>query len=136
MDHLACQLRFVVSPCIQMKLVLIDIIGNPEINTSGYGWQIFNAILGWNNTGTYGSVLAYIFYWLAVTVALVYLRFKETRGQGIKAFAHLGRKTKEKRAIGIEEKSSTPRESLSTGKKSVDSPVVEEISEIEVPEVK
>jgi hypothetical protein len=28
--------------------------------------QLFNAIFGWNNTATLGSVLIYVFYWLAV----------------------------------------------------------------------
>lgn len=58
-----------------------DLAGNPDLNTSGYGWQIFNAVLGWNNTGTYGSTLSYIFYWLAVTMALIFMRLRETRGE-------------------------------------------------------
>ena len=62
---------------------------------NGQGWSIFNAILGWTNnaTGTLsletrqgillifdllvGTVLAYVFYWLAVIVALVYTKYKE-----------------------------------------------------------
>ncbi|KAI6021057.1 iron permease FTR1 [Pisolithus marmoratus] len=43
------------------------------------GWQIFNAVLGWQNSATLGSVLSYVFYWLAVIAALVYLKFKEGR---------------------------------------------------------
>ena len=53
--------------------------GNPEIKTEGYGWQIFNAVLGWNNTGTYGTTIGYCLYWVAVTLAIVYLRVKERR---------------------------------------------------------
>lgn len=41
--------------------------------------QIFNAILGWNNTATLGSVLSYVFYWIAIMVVLVYLKWKEGR---------------------------------------------------------
>jgi high-affinity iron transporter len=41
--------------------------------------QLFNAIFGWNNTATLGSVLIYVFYWLAVAAALVYLKWKEGR---------------------------------------------------------
>ncbi|EGO03468.1 hypothetical protein SERLA73DRAFT_174969 [Serpula lacrymans var. lacrymans S7.3] len=43
------------------------------------GWSIFNAILGWQNTATLGSVLSYVFYWLAVAATLSYMKFKEGR---------------------------------------------------------
>ncbi|KAL4068588.1 iron permease FTR1/Fip1/EfeU [Scleroderma yunnanense] len=43
------------------------------------GWQIFNGVLGWQNSATLGSVLAYVFYWLAVIVTLICLKFKEGR---------------------------------------------------------
>ncbi|OMP84329.1 Plasma membrane iron permease [Diplodia seriata] len=49
---------------------------NPELNGGG-GWGIFNAILGWQNSATYGSVLSYNLYWLVVIVAFVYMRYKE-----------------------------------------------------------
>jgi len=52
---------------------------NPENNSNGQGWSIFNAIFGWTNNATVGSVLAYVFYWLAVIVVLVYIKFKEGR---------------------------------------------------------
>ena len=32
----------------------------------GGGWGIFNAILGWTNSATYGSVISYNVYWIAV----------------------------------------------------------------------
>ena len=68
---------------------------DPNGRFADQGWTIFNAILGWTNnaTGTsqciwssqkklinwceVGSVLAYAFYWIAVVVALVYMKFKE-----------------------------------------------------------
>jgi high-affinity iron transporter len=49
---------------------------NPETDLS---WGIFNAILGWTNSATQGSVLSYVFYWLMVIVALVRMKFKEGR---------------------------------------------------------
>ncbi|KAG1808206.1 iron permease FTR1 [Suillus subaureus] len=49
---------------------------NPETDLS---WGIFNAILGWTNSATQGSVLSYVFYWLMVVVALVRMKFKEGR---------------------------------------------------------
>nr|ODN96639.1 high-affinity iron permease CaFTR1 [Cryptococcus depauperatus CBS 7855] len=55
--------------------------GNPEAGspTTNGGWQIFNAILGWNNTATLGSILSYVFYWILVAATLVVLKWKEGR---------------------------------------------------------
>lgn len=52
---------------------------NPENNFDNSGWSIFAAIFGWTNSATYGSVLSYVFYWIAVMAVLVYLKFKEGR---------------------------------------------------------
>lgn len=52
---------------------------NAEINGGG-GWGIFNAVLGWENSATYGSVISYNLYWLAVIIGFLALRFKETHG--------------------------------------------------------
>ncbi|KAL0241843.1 hypothetical protein I308_106015 [Cryptococcus tetragattii IND107] len=55
--------------------------GNPEPGsaTTNGGWQIFNAIFGWNNTATLGTILSYVFYWILVAATLVYLKWKEGR---------------------------------------------------------
>ncbi|PFH50517.1 hypothetical protein AMATHDRAFT_60938 [Amanita thiersii Skay4041] len=50
-----------------------------ESKFSGQGWTIFSAIFGWNNSGSIGTILAYVFYWLAVITSLVYMKFKEGR---------------------------------------------------------
>jgi high-affinity iron transporter len=34
---------------------------------------------GWTNNATIGTILGYVFYWLTVTVALVYMKWKEGR---------------------------------------------------------
>lgn len=47
---------------------------NPETEQA---WGIFNAVLGWTNTATLGSVLSYVFYWLLVIAVLVRMKFKE-----------------------------------------------------------
>ncbi|KAI9690253.1 MAG: hypothetical protein M1822_009214 [Bathelium mastoideum] len=52
---------------------------NAELNGGG-GWGIFNAILGWQNSATYGSVLSYNLYWIAVIIAFVVMRFNEKNG--------------------------------------------------------
>ncbi|KAF8838948.1 iron permease FTR1 [Paxillus ammoniavirescens] len=48
-------------------------------SSSTGSWSLFNAVFGWQNSATLGSVLSYVFYWLAVIVVLVYLKFKEGR---------------------------------------------------------
>jgi high-affinity iron transporter len=53
--------------------------GNPELNGGG-GWGIFNAILGWQNSATYGSVISYNLYWVAVISGFLAMRYKEVGG--------------------------------------------------------
>lgn len=47
----------------------------------GGGWGIFNALLGWQNSATYGSVIAYNLYWICVIAMFIVMRFKEKRGR-------------------------------------------------------
>ncbi|KAI9695424.1 MAG: hypothetical protein M1820_008609 [Bogoriella megaspora] len=53
--------------------------GNPELNGGG-GWGIFNALLGWENSATYGSVISYNLYWIVVIIGFVSLRYNEKHG--------------------------------------------------------
>jgi high-affinity iron transporter len=53
--------------------------GNPELNGGG-GWGIFNAIFGWTNSATYGSVISYNLYWIVVIAMFFVMRFQEVRG--------------------------------------------------------
>jgi len=64
-------------------------------DASNGSWSIFNALFGWQNSATrkarpapspwftsliaplVGSVLSYVFYWLAVIAVLVYYKFQE-----------------------------------------------------------
>jgi high-affinity iron transporter len=34
------------------------------------GWMLLNAIVGWNNTATYGSVISYNLYWVFIVIML------------------------------------------------------------------
>lgn len=52
---------------------------NPEIGEGG-GWGIFNALFGWTNTATYGSVISYNLYWIVVIIFFLVLRYKEQHG--------------------------------------------------------
>ncbi|KAI0202664.1 iron permease FTR1/Fip1/EfeU [Astrocystis sublimbata] len=52
---------------------------SPELNGGG-GWGIFNAILGWTNSATYGSVIGYNVYWIAIVTALGVMRYRELKG--------------------------------------------------------
>lgn len=53
---------------------------NPELNGGG-GWGIFNSILGWTNSATYGSVISYNLYWLVVILVFLSMRFYEKNGR-------------------------------------------------------
>ncbi|KAL8868398.1 MAG: hypothetical protein Q9174_005020 [Haloplaca sp. 1 TL-2023] len=52
---------------------------NPYINGGG-GWGIFNAILGWQNSATYGSVISYNLFWLTVIIAFLAMGFNDKNG--------------------------------------------------------
>ncbi|KAF8156787.1 Ftr1 protein [Crassisporium funariophilum] len=52
---------------------------NPDSKLDGQGWSIFNAIFGWTNNATIGTILSYVFYWLAVIVVLIYMKHTEGR---------------------------------------------------------
>lgn len=53
---------------------------SPSLNGGG-GWGVFNSIFGWQNSATYGSVLSYNLYWLAVIVVFVAMRYREKNGR-------------------------------------------------------
>ncbi|KAG2358283.1 iron permease FTR1 [Suillus spraguei] len=81
---------------------------NPETDLS---WSIFNAVLGWTNSATQGSVLSYVFYWIMVIVALVHMKFKEGRTKLLWLESAAGTRRRlaaerraEEAAIGIDEK--------------------------------
>lgn len=50
---------------------------NPETDN---GWDVFNALLGWQNSATYGSVISYNIYWLALIVILALMLYQEKTG--------------------------------------------------------
>ncbi|KAK3320743.1 putative iron transferase [Cercophora scortea] len=53
---------------------------SPYVN-GGNGWGFFNAIFGWTNAATYGSVISYNVYWLFVISSLLVIRFREVKGR-------------------------------------------------------
>ncbi|QLG71104.1 hypothetical protein HG535_0B01420 [Zygotorulaspora mrakii] len=50
---------------------------NPELDN---GWDIFNALLGWQNTGYLSSMLCYNIYWLVLMIVLGLMMFEEKKG--------------------------------------------------------
>lgn len=53
---------------------------SPGSNGDG-GWGVFNSLFGWQNSATYGSVLSYNLYWLAVIAWFLLMGFKERTGR-------------------------------------------------------
>jgi high-affinity iron transporter len=52
---------------------------SPVFNGGG-GWGIFNAILGWQNSATYGSVIGYNLFWLVTILTFVGMNWREKNG--------------------------------------------------------
>lgn len=50
---------------------------NPELDN---GWDVFNALLGWQNTGYLSSILCYNIYWLCLIICLILLMWEEKYG--------------------------------------------------------
>lgn len=50
---------------------------NPE---KDHGWDVFNALLGWQNSATYGSVISYNVYWLILILILMSMLYEEKTG--------------------------------------------------------
>ena len=46
----------------------------------GGGWGVFNALLGWQNSATYGSVISYNVYWIVVIAGFLAMRYHEDNG--------------------------------------------------------
>lgn len=55
-----------------------------------------NSLCGWNNTWTYGSTLAYVFYWFFIIGYLGYAFWTEGRIPKTKKARELGEKRKSK----------------------------------------
>ncbi|KAG0047634.1 hypothetical protein BGZ83_007339 [Gryganskiella cystojenkinii] len=51
---------------------------DPKNNDAG-GWQLFNAIFGWSNIASVGTIVGYILYWFVVITWLVYMKLKRRR---------------------------------------------------------
>lgn len=50
---------------------------NPEIDN---GWDVFQALLGWQNSATYGSVISYNMYWIGIMAAVACMLYEERTG--------------------------------------------------------
>ncbi|PPQ73714.1 hypothetical protein CVT26_010845 [Gymnopilus dilepis] len=91
---------------------------NPENNLDGQGWSIFNAIFGWTNSATLGTILSYVFYWLAIIVCLVIMKYKEGRTKFLGKESAAGVRRRRAREIKeLEENervSTTPKRELSS----------------------
>jgi hypothetical protein len=52
---------------------------SPSIGGGG-GWGIFNGVLGWQNSATYGSVIGYNVFWLVTILTFAVMNWREKRG--------------------------------------------------------
>ncbi|KAK3725379.1 high-affinity iron permease [Vermiconidia calcicola] len=84
---------------------------SPEVNGGG-GWGIFNSLFGWTNSATYGSVIAYDLYWVAVIIAFASLRYYEQKGH----WPFMKVKARDVDDSAVEKASSDEGERVSEGK--------------------
>lgn len=63
---------------------------NPE--TASGGWGIFNALLGWQNSATYGSVISYNIYWLFIILLFLGMLWAEKREGNLPFFGRFQKK--------------------------------------------
>ncbi|KAG7097675.1 hypothetical protein E1B28_005001 [Marasmius oreades] len=85
---------------------------NPDNKFGSQGWSVFNAIFGWSNNASLGTVLGYVFYWIAVMVTLVCLKFLEGRTTLFGKESEVGRKRRERREESYEEKGDSTNDQL------------------------
>ena len=52
---------------------------NP-LRRGGGGWGVFSSLFGWTNSATYGSVISYNLYWVAVIITFLVMRYNEVKG--------------------------------------------------------
>ncbi|KAF9003374.1 iron permease FTR1 [Cyathus striatus] len=86
---------------------------NPDSTLDNEGWTIFGAVFGWTNSATLGSVLSYVFYWLAVIAVLIYMKFREGRTKLFGYESAAGRR----RRINREEKAAASRDNINADEK-------------------
>lgn len=63
---------------VSLTPVLCHCRGNPEIKTNGWA-MVAQAICGWNNNGTVGTVVAYSAYWWTVAASVFLMKWREGR---------------------------------------------------------
>jgi high-affinity Fe2+/Pb2+ permease len=51
---------------------------SPQLDGGGW-WGVFNSIFGWQNSATYGSVISYNLYCIAVGAGFLDMYFREKR---------------------------------------------------------
>lgn len=50
---------------------------NPEIDN---GWDVFNSLLGWQNTGYLSNILCYNLYWVVIILVVLLMLYEEKHG--------------------------------------------------------
>ncbi|KAG0361615.1 high-affinity iron permease [Podila minutissima] len=57
---------------------------NPNDPNAG-GWQFLNAVVGWSNIASVGTVTGYCMYWVVVIVSVVFMQIKGKRARAAQA---------------------------------------------------
>jgi len=96
---------------------------SPDLNGGG-GWGIFNALFGWTNSATLGTVLSYNFYWIAVIIGFSCMIVYEKKGHWpflkAKQIGGAGDSDSETQNVKEENLKSAPEEPSTTAVRSLD----------------
>ncbi|KAF9318565.1 hypothetical protein BG003_011002 [Podila horticola] len=57
---------------------------NPNDPNAG-GWQFLNAVVGWSNIASVGTVTGYCMYWIVIIVSVVFMQIKGKRARAAEA---------------------------------------------------
>ncbi|KAI0684853.1 Ftr1 protein [Cytidiella melzeri] len=96
-NHLRCRRRpwLIRRPRERVAFGLLQ----PREHFDNNGWSIFNAIFGWTNNATLGTVLGYVFYWIAAVVVLIVMKYKEGRTKLFGRESEAGVRRRERAAL-------------------------------------
>ncbi|KAF9412124.1 high-affinity iron permease [Podila epigama] len=81
------------------------------------GWAIFNALFGWSNVASIGTIVGYVAYWLIVIAILVFLKLKRQR---------TARRLAAERALNADNDTPSPDEPMLDDIKYTDEAVLED----------
>lgn len=93
----------------QWRVSICSPLMHKTLANTACSWGIFNSLLGWQNSATYGSVISYNMYWIAVIIGFIYLGWKESKSSPSNSTEIVSETSSEDRDIAKGDKTGTER---------------------------